>query len=140
MPLFSFDWRREWDSNPRYAFCAYTPLAGARLRPARPSLRNTESLSEPSLVRCPARHRASRLPGSNCHRQFDSSTGQAQLGHLSVRKFLSPASPDAVPAARKEIPTSFRSHEQLRPATPFRGKRVFAAGMIPAGPEPVKSA
>ncbi len=32
------EWRREWDSNPRYAFCAYTPLAGARLRPARPSL------------------------------------------------------------------------------------------------------
>ena len=28
-----FIWRRGRDSNPRYAFCAYTPLAGARLRP-----------------------------------------------------------------------------------------------------------
>ena len=33
-----FVWRRERDSNPRYAFWAYTRLAGERLQPARPYL------------------------------------------------------------------------------------------------------
>ncbi len=32
------EWRRERDSNPRYAFWAYTRLAGERLQPTRPSL------------------------------------------------------------------------------------------------------
>src|SRR6476661_8132533 len=31
--LTALYWRRERDSNPRYGFCPYTPLAGARLRP-----------------------------------------------------------------------------------------------------------
>ena len=56
------EWRREWDSNPRYAFCAYTPLAGARLRPARPSLRKQNYLTEPSLVP----HQLSRLAALSC--------------------------------------------------------------------------
>ena len=40
---FKYLWRRERDSNPRYAFWAYTRLAGERLQPARPSLRKTSA-------------------------------------------------------------------------------------------------
>ena len=38
LPPVIFEWRRERDSNPRYAFWAYTRLAGERLQPTRPSL------------------------------------------------------------------------------------------------------
>ena len=33
-------WRRERDSNPRWSYKLHTPLAGERLRPARPSLQS----------------------------------------------------------------------------------------------------
>ena len=44
-------WRRDRDSNPRYTFTAYTRLAGERLQPTRPSLR--ESACAVASIHCP---------------------------------------------------------------------------------------
>ena len=121
------NWRRERDSNPRYRFCPYTPLAGARLRPLGHLSGNSDFVglaSYPSLVVSPAR----TLSSASC----------SALG--PVRASCPPARRHASSPVRAYGPVA-RTHSAISPDGLPRGLRTAlprSGAMIPAGAGPVK--